>query len=415
MQILNVNYSDAQGGAARAVLRHHAELSRIGIDSKVFVQYKTRDDKNIYGPKTNIGKLFGFLKPDIDSVPLYLYPNRTKYPFYINWLPTPSDLKAAQFNADIVHLHWICGSTIHPKSLSRIRQPVIWTLHDMWPFTGGCSHSQGCPKYEEMCGYCPQLSSTKKYDLSHWIWKRKRKALKNLNIIAVSPSTWLAEKAKKSLLFKDLRIEVIPNGLNLEEFSPVDKDLARFLLNIPLKRKIILFGAHKATQNPFKGFRFLLSALNLLDNKDLAKRLELYVFGASAPQHEFTTGCPIRYLGNISDTISLRLLYSAADAFIAPSIQDNLPNTVMESMACGTPCIAFKVGGIPDLIDHKLNGYLAIHLDSNDLAKGIEWLFESDSILKSCSQEARKKVKLKFDIASTVKQYSSLYQEASAR
>ncbi len=415
MQILNINYSNTLGGASRALMRHHTELIRVGLDSKILVQYKANDHKHVYGPVSNIGKLFGLLKPDIDALPLFAYPKRSKFPFQIQWTPSPSHINPTHFDADIIHLHWICGGTLRIESLNQIRQPIIWTLHDMCPFTGGCNHSDKCCRYEESCGQCPLLSSQRDYDLSRWIWKRKKKALKKLNPIIISPSNWIAGKAKSSRLFKNFHIEVIPNGIDTNEFKPINKQQARSLLNISSTKKIILFGAQKAIHNIFKGFDLLLSALNKLNETILNDQIQLFVFGASEPILKKNNEYPIHYMGNLSDHISLQLLYSAADVFVAPSLQDNLPYTIMEAMACGTPCVGFNVGGIPDLIDHKTNGYLAKHLDILDLANGIKWILEDKKLWKSYSMKAREKIENEFDITSVVRHYLSLYEEAKKR
>ncbi len=411
MQILNINYSDTLGGASRTLMRHHGELLRIGLDSKILVQHKVGDSKNVHGPSTKIGKLFGLLKPDIDTLPLFAYPKRSKYPFHTQWLPTAPHIKPTKFNANIIHLHWICGGTLRIEKISRLLQPVIWTLHDMWPFTGGCHHAFECKKYESRCGCCPQLSSHWTHDLSHWIWERKKRAFKSLNLTIISPSRWLADKAKRSSLLKNVRVEIIPNGLDLMEFKPIDKQQARSLLNIHPTKKIILFGAQKAIRNIFKGYHLLLSALDRLKETTLNDQIQLFVFGASEPTNSSVNVFPIHYLGNMSDSISLKLLYSAADVFVAPSIQDNLPNTIMEAMACGTPCVGFDVGGIPDLIEHKKNGYLSNYMDISDLANGIKWILEDNERLKTCSLESREKIEQEFDIALVTKRYVDLYEK----
>ncbi|MEK7167443.1 MAG: glycosyltransferase, partial [Patescibacteria group bacterium] len=225
---------------------------------------------------------------------------------------------------------------------------------------------------------------------------------KNLDLTLVSLSRWLAQKAGESRLFSQRRIEVIPNSLDTDIYKPLDKDFSRQLFNLPKDKKIILFGAANATSNPRKGFAQLREALSLLSKNDLL----LAVFGSGDSSLDF--GLPVRYFGNLKDDYSLAALYSSADAMVVPSLQDNLPNTVLESMACGTPVVGFNVGGIPDLIDHRVNGYLAKPGDPKDLAQGIAWVIDNGQSLGSNS---RKKIEVEFSLKGQANRYVELYDQ----
>ncbi|MFM6308601.1 MAG: glycosyltransferase, partial [Dolichospermum sp.] len=223
-------------------------------------------------------------------------------------------------------------------------------------------------------------------------------------------SHWLADYARKSSLFQNLRIEVIANGLDAQVYKPIDQKIARNLLNLPLDRKLVLFGAIKSTSDRRKGFHLLEPALRKLsEDKNHKNDVELVIFGASPPSEVPNLGLPIHYLGRLNDDIALALLYSAVDVFIAPSVQDNLPNTVMESLACGTPCIAFDIGGMSDMIEHQQNGYLAKHFDIDDLVRGITWVLEDEERLRWLGGNGRKKVEQKFTLEIQAHNYLYIY------
>ena len=281
----------------------------------------------------------------------------------------------------------------------------------MWPFTGCCHYDQGCGRYTGSCGDCPQLHSRRDKDLSRWIWRRKAKSWQNTDLTIVALSQWLAGCARKSSLFKDLRIEVIPNSLDITRFKPIDKRMSREILNLPQDKKLILFGAMGATRDLRKGFDLLQTTLQSLAQTDWKDKARLVIFGASKPERHVDLGIPAYYLGTLKDDISLSMVYSAADVFVAPSRQDNLPNIVMESIACGTPCAAFDIGGIPDMIDHQENGYLAEPFETDDLLCGITWILENRERHCKLSYHARQKAEREFNQDLQARRYLALYEE----
>jgi glycosyltransferase involved in cell wall biosynthesis len=411
MKTLIINNSDDYGGAAIASFRLYKGLQQIGINSQMYVQNKTRSEFGIIGPVSRIDKFTSFVRPFFDAYPLTFYKDRQDSPWSPAWAPHSISKIITQINPDIIHLHWICEGFISVPEIKKMKKPIVWTMHDMWPFTGGCHYSDKCLKYQQRCGACPQLGSTSKNDLSSWVWRRKKKLWKNLDLTMVSPSRWLAECAHTSSLFEDQKIVIIPNGLDLDRFKPLDKTISRKLLNLPFEKKLILFGAVSATSDKRKGFLYLLDALNHLNDTGNLQNTEAVVFGSEKPLHEIKTAFRINYVGNLPGDIALSLLYSAADVFIAPSLQDNLPLTVQESIACGTPVVAFDIGGIPDMIDHKINGYLAKPGDSNDLAEGISWVLSDEERWKSLSGNCRSKAIANFEISAIARRYARLYQE----
>lgn len=412
MKPLILNTSDIEGGAARAAYRLHKGLRSIGLDSQMLVQTKSSDDHTVVGPQTKIQKVFGMIRPTLDSLFVQLYPKRDNVLFSPAVLPNNNLVtKVKRLDSDVINLHWIAKGMLNPKTLKHFNKPLVWTLHDMWPFTGGCHYDSGCGRYQEACGKCPILKTSKNIDMSHWIWKRKEKAWKELDIVIVTPSNWLADCAKNSSLFHDFRIEVIPNGLDLNRFKPFDKHTAREILLLPQDKKLILFGAVNSTSDKRKGFQHLQSAMKNIYMNGWGNNFEVVVFGSSEPINSLELGLKIHYLGHLPGDIALSLLYAAADVMVVPSTQENLANTVMESLSCGTPCVAFNIGGMPDMIEHKHTGYLASPFNTEDLAKGIIWVLEDDERWKVLSLQARRKVENEFDIQTVAKKYANLYEE----
>jgi glycosyltransferase involved in cell wall biosynthesis len=277
----------------------------------------------------------------------------------------------------------------------------------MWPFTGGCHIDGGCGKYLDWCGDCPVLKSGKKNDLSYKVFKRKVKTYKNIDLTIVGLSNWLKRCAEKSFLFRNKRVVNLPNPINTNFFRPILKSVAKEILNLQANKKLILFGAMGATSDPNKGFKELTEALKKVFPKTL---FELIVFGASKPLSIQNFDFPAHYKGRLNDQLSLQILYSAADVVLVPSLQENLSNIIMESLACGTPVVGFNIGGNSDMIDHRVNGYLAEPYDAKDLAKGIDWVVNHKNHQKLC-QKAREKVLQKFDSKVVAKQYIALYNE----
>jgi len=410
MKVLIVNTSDISGGAARAAYRLHSSLLFTGIDSKMLVQVKKSDDYTVipvYGNK-KIGKTISLVRPMLDQIPIIFYKNRTKTPFSLAWLPFSKVVKKInEIEPDIVHLHWIAGGMIKIEDLAKIKKPIVWTLHDNWAFTGGCHIKLECEKYKNSCGACPILNSNKNFDLSKIIWYRKKKTYEKIKMIIVSPSNWLAECSKRSSLLKHKMHYVIPNPIDTNIFKPINKEIARNIWNLPKNKKLIAFGAFSATSNIIKGFKELINALNKISDK---KNIELVIFGSSEPKNPPDFGFKTHYLGELHDDVSLVALYNAIDVMVVPSLQENLSNVIMESLACATPVVAFDVGGNSDMIEHFHNGYLAKPFDTDDLKNGIEWVLDYTNYNELC-KNAREKVLKEFDKSNIVEKYIKIYIE----
>ncbi|MGL6338393.1 MAG: glycosyltransferase, partial [Waterburya sp.] len=248
-----------------------------------------------------------------------------------------------------------------------------------------------------------------------WNWQRKAKAWQNLNMTIVTPSNWLAKCAQSSSLFKNLPIKVIGYGINPQIYQPHPTQLARKILNLPQDKKIILFGALNSTQDQRKGFPLLLSALKNLQHLESSEQIELVIFGASAPVNPIDFGFKTHYIGKFNDDISLSLLYAAADVFVAPSLQDNLPNTVLESIFCGIPCVAFNIGGMPDMIEHQKNGYLAQAFSPEDLAQGIHWVLGDANRYQQLADNSRAKAIAEFNLEQQTQQYLRVFNDLCSK
>jgi glycosyltransferase involved in cell wall biosynthesis len=408
MKIIIVSTYDINGGAARAAYRLHQALLKQGADSQVLVQSKSSDDYRVLEPEKKFKKAFSKSRPILDSLPLRLYKHRTQTLFSPSYLPFSDVVKRINsLNPDVVHLHWIEHGMMRFEDIAKITAPIVWSLHDMWAFTGGCHYDEECGGYKSHCGNCKVLGSKKDNDLSAKIYQWKLKVLsRNLNLTVVGLSRWLAQAARQSSLFKNIPIVNLPNPIDTEKFSPLNKSVARDLFNLPHDKKLVLFGAMGSTSDPRKGFIKLSSALQNMD----AEYTELVIFGSSKPQVSQGFKQKVHYLGQLNDDVSLRVLYSAADVVVVPSLQENLSNAIMESMACGTPVVGFNIGGNGDLIDHQQNGYLANPFDTGDLAKGIEVILNSKKYTEFC-QSARNKVLREFDSRIVANQHIDLYEQ----
>ncbi len=411
MKICLFNTSEIIGGAAKSVYRLHESLIKQGVESTLIVQNKTSDSIYVKGPTSKWQKTISSLQPTFDQIPNLIFCKKG-YHFSSAWFPTIfGPHKKIIKETQLIHLNWINKGFIQIETLQHFSKPIIWTLHDMWPFTGGCHHSFECDGYKYACGNCPQLSISYSWDISNIIWRRKKRVWKDLDITFVCPSQWMANIARQSSLLNNKPIEVIANGINLEFFSPGDRKYFRKRIGFHPEKKIILFNAINMANNPYKGFNFIDKILEKLHNLDWDEKIELALIGTTQPIKKYFPNLPVHYFGNLRDEISLSVLYSSTDLYIAPSIIDNLPNTIIEALACGIPCVAFNVGGIADQIDHKVNGYLAVPYEIEDFATGIDWVLKDEQRWNELSKNARMTAEKKFDIRKQTKTYVNLYRK----
>ena len=370
MNILHLNFADIAGGAARAAYRLHHSLLQLNINSHMQVWSKTSGEQKIRGDSSKVGRMLTEIRSGVGMVAnaTMKVANPTRHS--INLLPSGWVNSLNTSDADIIHLHWLGAETLSVRDIARIQKPIVWTFHDMWAFCGAEHYTDDGLEARWRHGYKsnnrPEGESG--FDLNYWTSRRKQYHWQHpFNLVC--PSNWLANCVRDSALMANWPVTVIPNPLDLGSFRPIEQSLARQLLNLPQDKSLILFGAIGGGDDPRKGSDLLLSAFNYLKTEQFPEDLELVIFGQSRPTQVPAWGFPIRYMGHLHDEVSLALLYSAVDVFVAPSRQDNLPNTVVEASACGTPTVAFNIGGMPDLIEHQVSGYLAIPYEIRDLAK----------------------------------------------
>ena len=411
MRIVHVSTQDYRGGAFNAAYRLHDGLKRIGCDSHMLVYRKVTDDPSVVGGDRKFVARRLQMRLLLDSIPVRMYRDRKNQIFSPQWVPSLLDRTIDSLAPDVVNLHWVNHGYLSIRALGRIRQPVVWTMHDMWPFTGGCHYAGGCTNYRGQCGACPVLQSTRRRDLSRWVHRRKQRHWKDLRLHPVAPSRWMARVAARSRLFGERPVRRIPYGLDLETFRPLEKADARRRLGLPSDRLLILFGASRARRDQRKGYDLLSDATRLLAERGAIPDAQVMIFGSRPDEEGEDIGMRVWNMGTLSEDEQIARVYCAADVFVAPSREDNLPNTVLEAAACGVPTVAFGIGGMPDMIDHGRTGYLVDDTSPGGLAAGIEWVLEDDVRRTRLGSAARGKAETDFGLEKQARAYRSLYSE----
>jgi glycosyltransferase involved in cell wall biosynthesis len=407
MKVLIVSTFDIDGGAALGAYHLCKSLNAIGVKSEMLVQFKASDDPVVLGPQTRIKEKINWLRFRLDQLPTKLYRNKTSTLFSPAWVPNRNIATAInKSDADIVNLHWITGGMMRIEDIVRIRKPIVWSLHDMWPFTGGCHYDEGCGKYTSHCATCPVLGSNQKTDLSHAVFSRKSKTYANISSLTiVGLSRWIADCARNSVVFSGRKVVNIPSLIDTRAFRPLDKTVARDLLNLPQDKKLILFGGDGMVLDPRKGHRELIQALDMVRTRDP----ELVVFGSKNFERSIRYKFPVHYLGHLPNDLTMRIAYSAADVMVMPSLQEVLGWVSTESLACGTPVVTFDIEGPRDIVEHMINGYRAVPGSSASLAEGIDWILNHPSP-ENLSKNARNTVINKFESSIVANQYCNLYK-----
>jgi len=407
LKIIHLNFTEIYGGAAKAANRLHKELIRQGVDSKMLVLKKETKDPNIIEAPS----LYSSLDKGVLLIRKVL--NRFRRLFTntsYNYNSQSLLLNALnKLDFDIIHLHWVTGGYVNLSEFNTLESKIVWTMHDCAAFTGICHVIGSCDNFTNQCGRCPQINSSNEKDLSNKEFLRKSKFNIEKSIHFVSPSKWLAATAVKSRLLRDATITVIPHGLDVSKYIPLDKTIAKKALHFSEKIKVILCGA-VTLDDENKGVLLFSEAMDYFKeiyNSD--KKIEIVFFGDNVDNpREF--GFKTTYLGYISDELLLRICYSAADVVVVPSKQESFGLIAIEAMACGTPVVAFSSTGLLDIIDNRKNGYLATPYESADLGSGINWCLENNKDLQ-LSENARAKVISDFNIETVTQTYIDFYNK----
>lgn len=409
MKVLHLVGGDLSGGAARGAYWLHEALLKAGVDSWLLcdslsgVAGELNTLTTCTSPAKKITKV---LRGKLDQLPTVLgYKSRNKKVLFSSGLFGVNITKHALYqSADIIHLHWVNNGFFKITDLDKIKKPIVWTIRDMWPITGGCHYSLGCEKYKKTCSECPVLNSKKENDLSSFLQSRKEKFIQGSNVTAVGIGSWISECTSQSTIFKGKVVKTIPNTINADLFKPVDKNIAKDFFCI-VGKKVIAVGAQNIS-DIYKGMDELQQALKMLKDK---QDYHILVFGKSPKEFWDKLGISYSLLGFLRDIYSLRMVYSAADVFVAPSKYETFGKTIAEAMACATPVVAFNATGPVDIIDHLENGYLAKPYDAYDLRNGIEWVLNNVNTPQVC-YKARAKVLSSFSPEVTSKLYIELYR-----
>ncbi|MBR1400855.1 MAG: glycosyltransferase family 4 protein [Prevotella sp.] len=409
MRILIVNTSEQTGGAAVAANRLLAALNNNGAKAKMLVRDKQTENVSVVSLPQGWRHQWNFLW-ERWCIFWRLRCSR-KHLFDIDTAQNGWDITTTpEFReADIIHLHWVNQGMLSLKGIRKILEsgkPVVWTMHDIWPATAICHLTLDCDHYRSHCSNCRYLpGGGGRNDLSARVWRRKQAVLSAHKITFVACSKWLAGEAEQSALLAGQQVVSIPNPIDLRVFRRSDKAEARKRVGLPAERQLILFVSQRVT-NRYKGMTYLVGAVKKLavEHPEMKEDTAMVVLGGHAEDVAGLFPLPVYPLGYVNDVRRIVDIYNAVDLFVLPSLSENLPNTIMEAMACGVPCVGFRIGGIPEEIDHRVNGYVAAYKDVNDLARGIHWVLrESDpdklaerTVSKVASHYSQQRVALQY-------------------
>lgn len=411
MRVLLVNTSEWAGGAAIAAGRLLRALNRNGIEAEMLVRDKRTDNPRVAALPGRLSLRAKFLLERLD-VALANGLSRDNL-FAIDPATRGTDItRLPEFRrADVVHLHWVNQGMLSLHGVRRILtsgKRVVWTLHDMWPLTGICHHADDCPGWLHGCGNCPLLRRGSAADLSWRTYARKADTYAAGRVAFVACSDWLAALARRAPLLAGHEVESIPNPLDAALFAPGDRAEARRRLGLPEGRRLILFVAYKVT-DPYKGIDYLRQALEMLVARSASwrDRLGVVAVGREATYLKDSFCVPVYPQEFVAEAATMADYYRAADVLAMPTLRDNLPNTVAEAMACGVPCVAFRVGGLPQMVDHGVNGYLAEPADAAALAEGLAALLGPEGA--ACAAAARAKAVRSYSEQAVAARYARVY------
>ena len=419
MRVLIINTSERTGGAAIAASRLMESLKNNGIKAKMLVRDKQTDQISVVGLKRSWRLVWHFLWERMVIWAANRF--RRNHLFAVDIANCGTDITSLpEFRqADVIHLHYVNQGMLSLKGIRKIfdsGKPVVWTMHDMWPCTGICHHARECGRYRAHCHHCPYLyGGGGRRDLSWRVYRRKQALYRGVPLTFVACSRWLEGRARQSGLLAGQTVLAIPNPINTNLFRPRPKAEARARRRLPQDRRLLLFGAAKATDKR-KGVDFFVEACRILAeaHPEWRDTAGVVAFGSGSAALEGMLPFPVYVQDYVADEKEVVGLYNAVDVFVLPSLEENLPNMVMEAMACGVPCVAFQTGGVPEMVDHLHNGYVARCRDAGDLANGIRWVLEEGGYEGLC-EEARRKAVSCYAEDIVAKRYIGVYNRITGR
>lgn len=414
MKVLHLSYADIIGGAHKAAYNIHNSLLKLGTNSKMLVMVKSSDDESVIEIKDLSPTMYykNQFKQKLSRIILKLQKSDNQTLHSLNIFPSGIHKLINSMNIDIVNLHWINSEMISIREIGKIKKPIVWTLSDMWPYCGSEHYVQEDLTIRYSDGYQKNNRPLNHHgiDLDQFTWKRKKKFWKEKKINIITTSRWNARCVQNSILFNKSRIDIVPQCIDLNIFKPLDKRVSRKICNLPQDKNLILFASLNPLKDQRKGFHFLKKSLKIISKNHIGNKFELIVLGLSSGNIEKDTGIKTHYIKFLYDDISRALLYNSSDVLAFPSIQENLSNIAMEALASSTPIVAFNIGGMPDLIDHDINGYLATPFDCKDFSEGILSVIKSNQEL-IMSKKARKKAEKYYLPKVVASQYQLIYNE----
>lgn len=375
MRVLLVNTSERIGGAAIAASRLLRALNRHGVEAEMLVRDKQTDNPRVAALGRGPVQQMRFVAERADICLRNRLSRQNLFAIDAGRFGTDITRRPEFQRANVIHLHWVNQGMLSLRDIQRICQSgkrVVWTMHDMWPFTGICHYADTCEGWLTGCGNCRLLQRPAANDLSHQTYERKQRLLALHQIGFAACSDWLADLARRSPLLQNQKVVSIPNAIDTARYTPAadgGRRAVRRRLGLPEDKRLLLFVAYKVTDEK-KGFVYLREAVEHLCAQQPAWRDNVAVVAvgreASTVAGTFPTEvCPVEY---VSDPQVMIDYYRAADLLVMPTLMDNLPNTIVESMACGTPCVGFEIGGLPQMIRHGETGLLACYKDAEDFA-----------------------------------------------
>lgn len=408
MRILFLNDSDVGGGAMQSAFRLMLGLREQGHAVRMLVRDPVGNDPDVQGPRSTAGRLWMRMRRRLDQWQVRRYRQRDPALFSTAWLPDGLEAEIASWRPDVVHLHWINNGFVGLETLAKLPVPVVWTAHDSWMITGGCHFHARCDRFLTSCGACPALGSHVEEDLSRQVWQRKERVYARIRPTVIAPSSWMAQRIRLSLLGRHLACEVIGNPIDRAVFLPGDQAIARKAWQLPTDRKLVLFSAlHHSDHN--KGLHLLAPAMRVAIATD--PRISLVAVGNSPASGMPDMGTTVHVLPPIASEVHMASLIQAMDVVAVPSLCENLPFAILEAQACGVVPVAFSIGGIPDLVDHRRTGWLAPPYDPVDFAAGIVWACSTDSPAAKVLSAATES----FGVESIVHRHLAVYESLSGK